>query len=469
MSRRYSPDKKKSNKDLLKKRLGIGAGVVVAAYFGMAIIFAGRYYPGTTIEGSKCGFKSVKQVQEMLADSVKGYSIQVEGNDYRQETITADQVKLEFYDDGKLAEIKSNQPALTWIYNVFQDQSYSGYSVSLNDKALDKAIASLKMSDKKKWIDAKSAEVKYDKGTDLMTVMAEREGSALDKKAFKKGLKKAILERQEIYKAGEQKGYKEAKVKWDSKVLAQNAQKMNKYCKAEIIYDFDDRAEIVDGSVISKWVYIDDNQKARIDEEAVAQYVYDLCEEYDTVGKTREFQSLSGNWIEVSGGTYGWKIDEEEEFNVLYSQVANGEQVKRTPEYSHIAKSRKVNDVGDTYVEVDLASQYVWCFVNGEEITEGPCVTGATALGRDTPSGSFYVLGKDTNTYLTGANYRSFVNFWMPFTDDGVGLHNAPWRGDFGGSIYVYSGSHGCVNLPYSLAQEIYENFEETYPVIVHW
>ena len=37
-----------------------------------------------------------------------------------------------------------------------------------------------------------------------------------------------------------------------------------------------------------------------------------------------------------------------------------------------------------------------------------------------------------------------------------IGLHDATWRSNFGGSIYTSDGSHGCVNLPYSVAQTIF-------------
>ena len=41
---------------------------------------------------------------------------------------------------------------------------------------------------------------------------------------------------------------------------------------------------------------------------------------------------------------------------------------------------------------------------------------------------------------------------------EGYGLHDATWRSnyEFGGDTYWYSGSHGCVNLPYSAAESLY-------------
>ena len=51
-------------------------------------------------------------------------------------------------------------------------------------------------------------------------------------------------------------------------------------------------------------------------------------------------------------------------------------------------------------------------------------------------------------------------------------LHENPepnWRGKFGGEIYTYSGSHGCVNLPPSKAGELYEYVEAGMPIVCYW
>lgn len=52
----------------------------------------------------------------------------------------------------------------------------------------------------------------------------------------------------------------------------------------------------------------------------------------------------------------------------------------------------------------------------------------------------------------------------------GEGLHDAAgWRSAYGGSIYYYSGSHGCVNLPLDLAKTLYNTMEVGDPVIVYF
>ena len=84
------------------------------------------------------------------------------------------------------------------------------------------------------------------------------------------------------------------------------------------------------------------------------------------------------------------------------------------------------------------------------------------------------IYNKERNRVLRGTKqpngkyeYESPVSYWMPF-NKGIGLHDASWRSEFGGSIYKTRGSHGCVNTPYSAMKTIYENVKIGYPVVVY-
>ena len=47
--------------------------------------------------------------------------------------------------------------------------------------------------------------------------------------------------------------------------------------------------------------------------------------------------------------------------------------------------------------------------------------------------------------------------------------HDAGWRSAFGGSIYLSSGSHGCVNMPRAKAEELFDILPVGTPVIVYY
>ena len=53
--------------------------------------------------------------------------------------------------------------------------------------------------------------------------------------------------------------------------------------------------------------------------------------------------------------------------------------------------------------------------------------------------------------------YETPVDYWMRVTYSGVGFHDATWQRTFGGDVYTYRGSHGCINMSYSDAGQLYD------------
>ena len=129
--------------------------------------------------------------------------------------------------------------------------------------------------------------------------------------------------------------------------------------------------------------------------------------------------------------------------------------------YNDYIKSLPIN-----YIEVDISDQNIKYYMGEEIILDSDIVTGKQNVS-DTRIGMFEIYSRETSRYLTGATYSQYVDYWMPF-DGGIGLHDASWRDEFGGDIYINSGSHGCVNLPLDVAKTIYENSEVGSKVLVH-
>ena len=120
-----------------------------------------------------------------------------------------------------------------------------------------------------------------------------------------------------------------------------------------------------------------------------------------------------------------------------------------------------------TYVDVDIDNQTMNFYVDGVSVLSSAVVTGNTQNGNGTPRGVFFIDSKVPGKYLVGPTWNVWVNRWMRFTG-AVGLHDASWRSEFGGDIYTYNGSHGCVNLPSDVANTLYDMVSVGTMVIVH-
>ena len=78
------------------------------------------------------------------------------------------------------------------------------------------------------------------------------------------------------------------------------------------------------------------------------------------------------------------------------------------------------------------------------------------------------MYNKQKNRVLRGPNYRTPVKFWIPVRG-AIGIHDAKWRDEFGGDIYLTDGSHGCVNTPMDAVEKLYEMVEIGTPCVMYY
>lgn len=241
----------------------------------------------------------------------------------------------------------------------------------------------------------------------------------------------------------------------------------NSYCKAKITLTFGEQKEIVDWKMVQTWLNIEDGE-ATLNEEAVYNYVYELASRYDTLYYARDFTAHDGRTIHYESSDYGYQIDRDAEAQQLIQDIYANTAVEREPVYA--VKGYKRNgrdDIDGTYVEANLTQQHLWFYIDGELVVETDFVSGLPRDGRETATGVFMIPYKKSPETLTGDTWEEEVTYWMPF-HDGQGLHDAPWRNEFGGNIYQSSGSHGCINLPPAAAAVIYENMQERMPIFLY-
>ena len=113
-----------------------------------------------------------------------------------------------------------------------------------------------------------------------------------------------------------------------------------------------------------------------VSESAMYAYLEKICAPYDTVGKTRNFSSTSGRKVDVSGGTYGNEIDLSDEFAYLKNAFIAQKKETHTPTFSKQARAAGSDDIGNTYIEIDMREQRLYYYENKRMIITMPVVTG---------------------------------------------------------------------------------------------
>lgn len=162
-------------------------------------------------------------------------------------------------------------------------------------------------------------------------------------------------------------------------------------------------------------------------------------------------------------GVYQKVLRVNESDGFIYSLFEDGS-------YGYI-ESYYFTPIENTYIEVDIEDQMLYFYIDNELVLSSSIVTGKD----DTPTycGYFHIFYKEYDAVLTSYTYgyETPVTYWMAF-DGNIGFHDAWWRDNFGGQIYQLDGSHGCVNLPYNIAEYLFENtwtnYDDGTKVLVH-
>ena len=466
--------KKKKRRKVLGIIGGSVLGVVLAVYLGFAIFFSSHFYFHTTINGVDYSLQTVAKVEDTMTKEVGDYKLTLKESDGDVDVIDGKEIDLSYKKGEELNTLLKNQNVFLWprsLWESFDIQAPVG--VNYDETKLDNLLNALDCMQEENQVAPASAVPEFN--GQKFVVKAEEIGSLLDVDAFKAKVAEYIAGFQSTLDMVVEDCYVKAAYFSDSPEVLAACKTMNEYLGASVTYTFGENTEVVDASVISQWLTTDENMNVTYNEEGVSQYVAGLAEKYDTYRKQRTFTSGSGNTVNVEGGDYGWKIDQAAEIAALETNISNKEVVTKEPVYKQTAASHGAADWGDTYVEVDLTNQYMYLFVNGSVVTSSPIVTGKPSEGSATPQGVYSIRYCKRNAVLRGpkkadGNYEweSPVAFWMPF-NGGIGLHDATWQSAFGGNRYLTHGSHGCVNLPYNIAETVFNNVSAGTPVVCHY
>ena len=485
--------KKKRSKKSRRIIFGVIMGVMAAIIGGLGYMayymkqftefeqaYSDRFFEGTSVNGIDVSGMTVDEVEALLEEKAGDYNIHVKFRN-GEELITGEEIGYHYVSDGSVEKLFNRQDARTW----FQDYMKNGKTatpVSAEaeiltdfdaDLLLDAVRALPEMQDENM---AEPTDAFMDYVDNKFVVVPEEEGTTLDKKV----VLRQVLEAAEDYKTDVditaiENVYAKPKetVATVGKELQEEADALNEYTTASITYTLPNGEEqTLDGTITRNWLSKDDYGNYYKDwyvwNDQISSYVQNVADMVYSVGKTRTFNATGIGEIQVSGGNYGYEIDVYAEIQQLSEELENGTVVTREPIYASKETATENNGFGDDYIEVDCTRQYMWIYIDGEVALETDVVTGLMTESRATPAGVCLIYNKALDYTLTGPGYRTPVSYWMPF-NGAVGFHDAWWRGAFGGDIYLWDGSHGCVNMPVDMAAKAFDLVTFEMPVVVYY
>lgn len=473
--------RRKTGKDGKVKALWITGGVLAVIcliYVAISVYFMSHFFVNTKINGKNFSGKTASDVEKYLQTNIKDYKLTILENEGRQDVISGSEIGLEYRAGTETEKLLKDQNGFAWPKAFFTENSRKvSVNVSYNEESLNQRISQLSCLQTEQ-TPAENAKPEFD--GNQYVIKPEVYGNAVDKERLTEQVKVHITEFQPQLDMVETKCYAKPKYTEDSKEVQEACDAMNKYVNASITYPMNEPV-VVDKALISQWLQVDGEMKVSLNTEAMKQWFTAFGDKYDTQGTTRTFTTPAGKSATVTGGTYGWSIDEDTELVNLQNSILNGEVVTREPAYyaGGTAAAHSGQDWGNTYAEVDMSAQHMWYVQNGQVVLETDVVTGEPIPSKITPEGVYSLMWKQPNSVLVGdinpdtgePAYRTKVKYWMQVTSSGVGFHDAIWQTAFGGTLYQIpgTGSHGCINMPLDQAGALFNMIKPGTPVIFHW
>ena len=324
-----------------------------------------------------------------------------------------------------------------------------------------------------------NATVSYDEAAGSFSIVPEQIGTALDADAVVEAADSALAALDEQVTLTEDHLLQPSIFESDTR-LAAAVDEANTMIGADLVLQMaGTTVGEVNAELVAQWVSLDGDLNAVLDEGALTAWVDELAAQCGTVGTERSYTRADGKAVTVSGGVYGWSVDRDTLLGIVKEGVKSGRTGTVDVPCSTTGTAYNgagARDWGSRYLDIDLSEQYVRFYDEaGALVWESACVTGTPNGEHDTPSGVYWLNQKQSPSTLVGYDgdtkiYETKVQYWMPFVGNAIGLHDADWQPDFGGTLYKEGfGSHGCVNLPPSKAGELYGLIQGGDVVVCHW
>ena len=449
---------------------------LMGTYIGLAIYYHNAFAYGTWINNVYCTGRSIQEVNAELVQNFTYDGVTIYDKDGNVYVITTEDINYKFDFVTALEIYQKRQNPWMWIDSLSHGNSAElSPVVSYDRHKLEEILDTIPFltaengqSDETRTVSI----IRTDQGYELLNERLD----VLQVDEARNAIISAIEESRVEVSLKDEGCYHDLPLTVQMQDTLDLWDRVEYFQQCDIVYRMGNEQVTVDASVVCDWIELaedgsfvtDDDGNLQMKENAIKDFIDELADTYDTVGISRQFRATRGELVTVEGGTYGNKIDRAAEVEYLTEAFDGKRQEYHEPVYTQKAWAQGKNDIGSTYIEIDMGEQMMYYYVNGVQKLATPVVTGNTSRKMGTPSGVNYVYLKQTDRILRGEGYASHVDFWMPVRGN-IGIHDAAWRSKYGGTIYQTNGSHGCINTPRDIMVQLYESAEVGTPVVMFY
>lgn len=455
--------------------------VIAIVYFIGYFYYGDRFTANTFINGTDVSGMTYKEAATHFEHTEIPETIDIARPSDEIVSISLEKIGYKYSYSDELEKIFKSIDRKSWFACFFNRTDYSFTDFASYDK--DMLIAEITNAD---WGSNENQDAVLKSNTDGYYIQAEVQGDVFEMQVLRDYIIKNLDNAVYTMKGIDSGAY--IPPDRPSTVYDQKLETLNKMWNVKLYYNFDYKKELLTGKQLCKLINVKRDGSYTVDEDACMKYIEKLAKKYDTYNTKRKFKSTLQGQVVVptsSDAKYGWWLDQEQCKDQLVRYLKKGKTKKNIEpiyykqgnfEFSGYPSDRsEKSDIGKTYIEVDLTNQQWWYYKNGKKKRHGYIVSGqTTSAARTTLPGVYKLWHKATNYRMKDSNadgesWDTKCNYWNNISLCGIGMHDSTWRGAFGGEIYKYNGSHGCINMTYDDAKYIYDNIPLGIPVVMFY
>ncbi len=429
-----------------RRGVWIGAGVAAAVLVGAAATAALMLIaPGTTIGGVSVGGMTAGAAADALTTRLAGTAVEVVTPEGSAVVSAAD---LGAALDARALAESAYARAPLWNVTAWNSDAVPA-TITIDPATADDA---LRRALPTAFTDPVDAAVTFDAAASAYTVTAPRPGTGVDAAAVARAL-------QDAFDAGSTTGSVRADVvpvapAIDEAAAADAASRLNGMLDVAGFYVGNERAVPLDRATVASWLRVGERGGAltlTADPNAIQAAAAGLPALVDRAPVAATVVTNSAGTVleEATAGVVGRTVGDTSGIGDAFAaRLAAGDAsypltVQETP-FTTTALARTI--------EVDLSTQTTTLFENGQAVASYAISSGKA--GTETPTGRFEVFAhvriQDMGCTPTSTYCTTDVP-WVTYFAPDVGFHGAYWHNNFGTPM-----SHGCVNMPISVAQFVY-------------
>ena len=212
---------------------------------------------------------------------------------------------------------------------------------------------------------------------------------------------------------------------------------------------------------------------------SIKEQLNDLLKDYENVDDIRiekvAYSKKEQPIFDSTGNVITGYIDKYEEVKVI-REIDNKALIFTDDQVGFVNKNG-IRELDGLFITISINNQRLRIYYGKDNLFTTYVVTGKEST--PTPKGYYLTANKRKNRLLKGADYEYEAELWVglkaPDNADreekaaisGVGIHSSD-RKEFGETIYIRNGSHGCINTEKEEMRKIYELVKLNIPTIIY-